>query len=65
MADIRTKAGDPASTVITQVQVVGEGGTVSMLVENDDMLGHAAFAVILGTDGQIVAQVQTTVGGDA
>jgi len=65
MADIRTNAGDPTSTVITQVQAVVEDGRVSLLVENDEMFGHAAFAVILGADGQVVAQVQTTIGGEA
>ncbi len=65
MADIRTNAGDPTSTVVTQVQAVVGDGTVSLLVENDDRFGHAAFAVVLGADGQVVAQVQTTIGGDS
>ena len=63
-ADLRTKAGDPASSLVSQQLPIEERETVRLLVEDDDMLEHAAFAVVLGADGQVVAQVQTTVGGD-
>lgn len=62
--DIRTKAGEPGSSLTTQPRSVRDDGSASIPVENDDLLGHAAFAVLLGSDGEVVAQVQTTVGGD-
>jgi hypothetical protein len=59
--DIRTKAGN-AATSLTAPKAV-ETGAASLLVEDDDQLGAAAFVVLLTADGSLVAQTQTTVGG--
>jgi len=61
IADIRTKAGN-AATSLTKAKPV-ETGTTSLLIEDDDQLGVAAFVVLIGADGAILAQTQTTVGG--
>jgi hypothetical protein len=63
MVDIRTKAGDPRSS-IAGPRPLNEVGAASLPVEDDAMLEHAAFGVVLDVEGQVVAQVQTTVGGD-
>lgn len=60
-ADIRTKAGNAVTSIVTPKPI--ETGAASLLVEDDDKLDAAAFAVVLGTDGTLLAQTQTTVGG--
>jgi len=60
-ADIRTKAGNPASSLAAPKPA--EAGAASLLVADDDQLGAAAFVVLLNTDGTLLAQTQTTVGG--
>ncbi len=60
-ADIRTKAGNAATSIVTPKPI--ETGAASLLVEDDDKLDAAAFAVVLGSDGTLLAQTQTTVGG--
>ncbi len=60
-ADIRTKAGN-AATSLTMAKPI-ETGAASLLVADDDQLGAAAFVVLLGADGALLAQIQTTVGG--
>ena len=60
-ADIRTKAGNAATSIVTPKPI--ETGVASLLVEDDDRLDAAAFAVVLGADGTLLAQTQTTVGG--
>jgi len=60
-ADIRTKAGNAATSLTTAKAI--ETGTASLLVADDDQLGAAAFVVVLAADGALVAQTQTTIGG--
>ncbi|MCX6032520.1 MAG: BREX-1 system phosphatase PglZ type B [Chloroflexi bacterium] len=60
-ADIRTKAGNAATSLTTPRPV--ETGAASLLVEDDDQLGAAAFVVVLAADGSLVAQTQTTISG--
>ena len=61
--DIRTKAGDASTSLIGGPRALKEDGTASAPVEDDSLLGHAAFAVLLGANGVILAQAITTVGG--
>jgi hypothetical protein len=60
--DIRTKAGDP-KTSLTKPKPLNADGTVSLLVQDDDRLGEAALIVILDSDGTPMKQVPTTIGG--
>jgi len=60
--DIRTKAGDP-HTSLTKPKPPNSDGTVSLLVEDDDRMGEAALIVILDGDGTPMKQVPTTIGG--
>lgn len=58
--DVRTKAGNAATSIVTPKPI--ETGAASLLVEDDDQLGAAAFVVLLNAGGTLLAQVQTTVG---
>lgn len=61
--DIRTQAGDPASTVVISVKPLKEHGTASVVVENEDLEGREAFVVLLGESGELVAAARTVIGG--
>lgn len=63
-ADIRTKAGDPSSSLLTGPRTLNEDGRGSAPVEDDSLIGQAAFAVVLDVDDQVIAQIHTVVGGD-
>lgn len=62
--DMRTQAGDPASSVIVSVKPIKDNGTASVVVENEDLQGHDAFLVLLNTAGELVAETNTVIGGD-
>jgi len=61
--DIRTKAGDPATSLATTPKSPDQDGEVSLLVEDEDRIGEAAFVVALAKSGLICAQILTTIGG--
>jgi hypothetical protein len=60
--DIRSKAADPATSLVAP-RAPGADGAVSVLVENEEYEGSAAFIVAVTGDGTIRAQMLTTVGG--
>jgi hypothetical protein len=60
--DIRTKAGDP-STSLTKSKPPNSDGTVSLLVEDEDRMGEAALIVILDSEGKPMKHIPTTIGG--
>lgn len=59
--DIRTKAGNAATSLAAPKAV--ETDAASLLIADDDLVGAAAFVVLLSADGTLLAQTQTTVGG--
>lgn len=62
--DLRTKPADAASSVLPATQrgkAPDASGRVSILVENDDLLGTAAVIVAL-RDGHVVAKQTVTIG---
>lgn len=61
--DIRTKAGDAASTVTQAVRDVSEDGTALLFVPDDDYEGTAAFVVLLDAQGSVLHQYHTVIGG--
>ncbi len=63
-ADIRTKASDPATSILTKEKKVGEEGRVSLLVEDDRYDGTAAFIVLVNKAHRVIAKTSTTVGGE-
>ena len=60
--DIRTKAGDPM-TSLTKSRPPNPDGTVSLIVEDEDRIGEAALIVILDNDGKPMKHVPITIGG--
>ena len=65
-ADLRTKAGDPASSLAKDAQPrpVGPDGDASLVVDNPDHEGRAATVVLLDPEGRVAAKHNTTVGGE-
>ena len=61
--DIRTKVGEPTSS-ITAPKRPNDEGKVGLLVENDSLEGTAVSVVLLNISGRVVAKRATTVGGE-
>lgn len=62
--DIRTQAGAPASSVVVSVKPLKGNGTASVVVENEELEGRAAFVVLLGANSELVAEANTVIGGE-
>jgi hypothetical protein len=61
--DLRTKAGDPTTSLVKAGKGLGSDGTVSLIVEDEDLEGIGAVVVVVGADGTPRAQAGTVVGG--
>ena len=61
--DIRTKGGDAATTLTMGGKEFGAEREVSLLVEDAAREDEAALIVVVGSDGTILAQTSTIVGG--
>ena len=61
--DIRTKGGDPSTTLTAGGKEIGAENEVSLLVEDPDREDEAALVVVVGSDGTVLAQKSTIVGG--
>jgi hypothetical protein len=61
--DVRTKAGDPATSLVDGGKAPAADGTVSLIVADEDGQGDAAIVVVIGSDGLPRAQAPTMVGG--
>lgn len=63
VAEVRLSPGDPSSTV-GGPKPPSEPGEIKVLVDEDQAAdGTAAYVVLIGPDGAVIAQHQTTVGG--
>ncbi len=62
LVDIRTKAGDATTSLVSTPKPVEEDGQASLLVENEDMEGEQALVIVLTPEGVIQAQTSTTLG---
>lgn len=62
VVDIRTKGGDPATSVVAATKAPDANGDASLLVEDDDCIGQAAIVVVLAEDGVPRTQVPTVIG---
>lgn len=62
--DLRRKAADAGTTYVAGPRPVDDEGAGSLLVPDDSALGDAAVLVVLNTDGTILAQRTTVIGGD-
>ncbi len=63
VVDVRTKAGDAASSLVIEAKSPGAKGEVALFVEDEDHIGAAANIVVTGADGLVQAQTLTTIGG--
>lgn len=63
VVDVRIKPGDETSSLTDEPKPVVEG-SCSIVVPDDAHEGHAAMVVVVGTDGSLLAQRLTTVGGE-
>ena len=61
--DIRTKGGDSSTTLTGGGKEIGAEGEVSLLVEDADREDEAALVVVIGSDGAVLTQKSTIVGG--
>ena len=61
--DIRSQAGNSSSSVVVGVKPLKDNGTASMVVEDEDMEGREAMVVLIDTNGALVAQIATVIGG--
>ena len=61
--DIRLKPNDAASSLASSPASPKADGTASLVVPDDDHEGQAAVVVVVSSDGTILAQQHTTVGG--
>nr|MBF0223444.1 BREX-1 system phosphatase PglZ type B [Desulfobulbaceae bacterium] len=62
--DLRTYAGDSSSSLVNKLGEVKNDGTASIIVEDEKKEGHKAFLVLLNTDGDLVFQTETLIGGE-
>lgn len=60
--DLRASAGDEASSIADIARVTGGEGKVILLVGDEDLEGRQAHLVLVGADGSLLLQRETTVG---
>ncbi|MHC1757052.1 MAG: BREX-1 system phosphatase PglZ type B [Methanosarcina sp.] len=63
LLDIRTQPGDSSSSVIVSVKPLKDNGTASVVVEKEELEGVNATIVLLNSNGELVAQTDTVIGG--
>jgi hypothetical protein len=63
VVDLRRLPGDSSSSLVSEAKPVEGETDVKLLVEDDGLVGEAAFVVLLSDRGEILAQVSTRVGG--
>jgi hypothetical protein len=61
--DLRTKPGDPGTSIAGGGKDLAADGTATLLVEDEDREGEAAVVVVVDVEGELRAQLPTMVGG--
>lgn len=61
--DVRLQPGNASSSVVVSVKPLKDNGTASVVVENEELEGREATAVLLDATGNLVAEVRTAIGG--
>ena len=62
--DIRRYSGDPSTSVVVRPQPFKKSGMASVLVEDEELEKQAVVLVLVAENGELVAQIQTVVGGE-
>ncbi|MDA8228809.1 MAG: BREX-1 system phosphatase PglZ type B [Desulfitobacterium hafniense] len=63
-ADLRLQPGNSDSSIAVIPKPFNNTGLASLIVEDDELEGEAVTIVLLDSNGQVVMQQTTTVGGD-
>lgn len=63
-ADLRTRPGDAASSVVISKKGLKDDGTASLVVETEELQGKKAVIVLLDEQDGLVAQTETVIGGE-
>lgn len=61
--DIRTHAGDAGTSVVMGIKPFKSSGKASVVVEDDRLEGGDAVIVVIDNAGNIIAQIDTVIGG--
>jgi hypothetical protein len=61
--DLRTRAADATTSIVSMPKAPALDGTVSFLVSDDDREGDPAVITVLAADGTVINQIATIVGG--
>lgn len=61
--DVRLRPGDPDSSVALKVKDLKDNGTGSVVVQDDELEGRRATLVLLDSDGGLLGQKETVIGG--
>jgi hypothetical protein len=60
--DLRTRPGDPASSIAENAKETSGAGRVSLVVPDDENEGRDAYLVLVAADSQVLAQREVVVG---
>ncbi len=60
--DLRSSAGDIASSIAARARLTSDEGKVILLVGDEDLEGQRAHLVLVGADGSLLLQRETMVG---
>lgn len=61
--DIRKQAGNSASSVVSNINPIKENGSGSVVVEDEDLEGSDVTIVLLDSNGLLITQEETKIGG--
>lgn len=61
--DIRSQAGNALSSVVVSRKPLKENGTASVVVEDEELEGQEATVVLIDSQGMLLAQYPTVIGG--
>lgn len=60
--DIRGAPAEAETSIAEKAKETSTGGRIALIVPDEELIGEAAFVVVLGASGQILAQRGVTVG---
>ena len=61
--DVRTQPGNSSSSIVASVKALKSNGTALVVVEDEDLEGTKATIVLINSKGDLVAQIDTIIGG--
>ncbi len=62
--DIRFQAGNPDTSVVNKMKVLGADSHASVVVTDEDLVGQSVFVVLTDKDGILMTQRETVIGGE-